>query len=153
MDVIITICGFQFKDVVNVTSLWMMLNEVIRLRTFGEFNSTNFVLDVFQLFTIQSLRLSLPLSLNKCLIEKDLFILLKGNGIFFTLSVYLGANMIKWTNGIIIKNDCMFFFPQKTFSYEWILEQFFWQLVIINAYSCPSTWHVFFSSFFNKYEF
>jgi hypothetical protein len=34
-------------------------------------------------------------------------------------------------------------FPEKTFSYEWILEQLFLQFVIINAYSCPNTWHVF----------
>jgi hypothetical protein len=29
----------------------------------------------------------------------------------------------------------------------------FLQLVIINVYSCPGTWHVFFSSLLNKYEF
>jgi hypothetical protein len=64
-----------------------------------------------------------------------------------------GANKIQWTNGITIKKDYMSFFPQKTPSYEWILEQFCLQLVIINANSYPSTWHVFSSSFFNKYEF
>jgi hypothetical protein len=45
------------------------------------------------------------------------------------------------------------FFPKKYFSYEWILEHFLLQLVIINAYSCPNTCHVFFPSFKNKYEF
>jgi hypothetical protein len=46
-------------------------------------------------------------------------------------------------NRIIIKKDYVFF-PKTIFSYEWILEQLFLQLVIINAYSYPSTWHVFF---------
>jgi hypothetical protein len=44
------------------------------------------------------------------------------------------------------------FFPKKPFPYQWILEQFFLQLVIINVYSCPNTWHLFFSSILNKYE-
>jgi hypothetical protein len=34
-------------------------------------------------------------------------------------------------------------FPKKTFSYKWIVEQCFLQYVIINVYSCPSTWNVF----------
>jgi hypothetical protein len=54
---------------------------------------------------------------------------------------------------ITLEKDYMSFNPKKTFSYEWILEQFFLQLIIINAYSCPSTWHYYFSSFLNKYEF
>ncbi len=42
----------------------------------------------------------------------------------------------------------------KTNFFIWMnLEQFFLQLVIINAYSWTSTWHVLFSSFLNKYEF
>jgi hypothetical protein len=61
----------------------------------------------------------------------------------------LGANGTQWANGLLKKRiTCLFcqivFFIWTTF---WIL--FFLQLVIINAYSCPNTWHVFSSSFLN----
>jgi hypothetical protein len=59
-------------------------------------------------------------------------------------SIYImGANKIQWANMITIKKNYIFF-SQIFFSYEWILEQSFLQLVVINVYSCPSTWHVFF---------
>jgi hypothetical protein len=45
-------------------------------------------------------------------------------------------------NMITLENDWMSFLP-FFFSDEWILEQFFLQLVIINVYSCTCTWHVF----------
>jgi hypothetical protein len=41
-------------------------------------------------------------------------------------------------------------FPKNISSYEWILKKIILQLVIINAYSCPNTWHFYSSSFFNK---
>jgi hypothetical protein len=53
-----------------------------------------------------------------------------------------GANKIQQANMITLKNDYMSF-SQFVFSFEWILKQFFLQLVIINVYSCPSTLHVF----------
>jgi hypothetical protein len=43
---------------------------------------------------------------------------------------HLGANEIQWANMIILEKDYMSFLPKKTFSYEWILEQFFLQLFI-----------------------
>jgi hypothetical protein len=45
------------------------------------------------------------------------------------------------------------FFFKFVFSYEWILEQLFLQLVIINVYNCPSTCQFFFFIIFNKYDF
>ncbi len=69
---------------------------------------------------------------------------------WWNLKVQMRYNEPTW---LLDKKDYMSFLPKKTFSYEWILEQFFLQLIIINAYSCPSMWHVFFSSFWNKYEF
>jgi hypothetical protein len=59
-------------------------------------------------------------------------------------SCQVGANEIKWANMIILEKDYMSFFPKKTFSYEWILDFLFLQLVIINVYGCPSIWHVVF---------
>jgi hypothetical protein len=53
----------------------------------------------------------------------------------------MGANKISWANMIILENDCMSFFPNFFSSYEWILEQFVLQLVIMNVYSFQSTWH------------
>jgi len=52
----------------------------------------------------------------------------------------------------LFKNDYMSFFPKNLFHMNefW---NFFLQLVIINVYNCPGTWHNFFSSFLNKYEF
>jgi hypothetical protein len=44
----------------------------------------------------------------------------------------------------LVKKILPFFFPKKTFSYEWILEQFFLQLVITNVYSCPKYMTCFF---------
>jgi len=38
-----------------------------------------------------------------------------------------------------LKQGLHVLFPQKTYSYEGILEQFFLQLVIINVYSCSNT--------------
>jgi len=37
--------------------------------------------------------------------------------------------------------------PKINFPYKWIFEQLFLQIVIIDAYNCPSTWHFFVYSF------
>jgi hypothetical protein len=44
-------------------------------------------------------------------------------------SLLLGANEIQWANMIILEKDCMSFFPKEFFSYEWILKQFFCNLL------------------------
>jgi hypothetical protein len=59
------------------------------------------------------------------------------------LKAHTGANEIQWANVTTLENDYMSFFPKKTFSYKWILEQVFSQFVSIHPYSCPNTWHVF----------
>ncbi len=61
-------------------------------------------------------------------------------------NILLGANNIQWANTITLEKT-MFFFPKFVFSYEWTLEKNVLQLVIINSYSCPSTWYVISSSF------
>jgi hypothetical protein len=66
----------------------------------------------------------------------------------------IGANEIQWANMITLEKDYKFFSPKKAFSYEWILEQCFLQVVIINAYSFPNTWYIYiYIIFLNKYEF
>jgi hypothetical protein len=62
------------------------------------------------------------------------------------------ANRIQWANGITRQKGLQVLFTKKKLSYEWILEQCFWQLIIINAYNGPSIWYVFFPSILNKYE-
>jgi hypothetical protein len=66
------------------------------------------------------------------------------------LSTTLGANTIQSAHGITKKRTTCFFLPIFSSSYEWILEQCFLRLVIINAYSCPNTWHVFFFFIFES---
>jgi len=56
------------------------------------------------------------------------------------------TNEIQWATMTTLEKDYMSFFPKKTFSYKWILEQVFSQFVIINVCSCPSTWIFFCSS-------
>jgi hypothetical protein len=51
----------------------------------------------------------------------------------------VGTNGIQWVNMNTGKKIACPFCQN-----EWMLEQMFLQLVIINAYSCSSTWHVFF---------
>ncbi len=41
LDVIITIHGLEFDDFVTLAFPWMMLEQIKKLQTFGEFNSTN----------------------------------------------------------------------------------------------------------------
>jgi hypothetical protein len=52
----------------------------------------------------------------------------------------MGANEIQSANGFTLEKDYMSFCPKIFFSYKWIFEQCFSQIVIINVYSCPNTW-------------
>jgi len=52
-----------------------------------------------------------------------------------------GCKWVQWANMITLEKDCMFVFPIFFFSFEWILEQFLLQFVVINSYSCPNRWH------------
>jgi uncharacterized membrane protein len=45
----------------------------------------------------------------------------------------------------ILEKDYMSFLPTCFFHMDEILEQLFLRFVIIHAYSCPNTWHVFLS--------
>jgi len=56
----------------------------------------------------------------------------------------LGANEIQWTYRITLENNYMSFCPKIFFSYKWIFEQLFLQIVIINAYICPKCMTYFF---------
>jgi len=40
-----------------------------------------------------------------------------------------GANEIQWANMITLEKDYMSIFPKNVFSYEWILEWFFCNLL------------------------
>jgi hypothetical protein len=60
----------------------------------------------------------------------------------------VGANGIQQANMITLEKDYISILLKKTFSYEWILEQFFLQLVIIKAYNCPNAWYLFFKIIF-----
>jgi hypothetical protein len=57
----------------------------------------------------------------------------------------MGCKQDIMSQHITLENDYM--------SFSQNFGTMFLQLIIINAYSCPCTWHVFSSSFLNKYEF
>jgi len=40
------------------------------------------------------------------------------------------ANEIQWANGVTLKNDYMFVCPKIAFSYKWIFEQLFLQIIL-----------------------
>jgi hypothetical protein len=65
------------------------------------------------------------------------------------LNLWWGANEIQWTNMITLEKDYMSFFPE--FLFTWInFGIIFLQLVIVNFFSCPNTWHVFLFIIFEK---
>jgi len=56
------------------------------------------------------------------------------------LTLKLGCKNDTMSQWYYYKKGLHVFFLNSFFSYEWILEDFFGQLVIINAYNCTSTW-------------
>jgi hypothetical protein len=66
--------------------------------------------------------------------------------------------MVIWGCKYVDRNQRDYFTKGLTilfiyFSYEWIFEWIFLQLVIKNTYSCPNTPHISCYSLLNKYEF
>ncbi len=68
------------------------------------------------------------------------------------ITIVIGCKWGTMSQHDYFRKTLQVFSPKKPFSYEWILEQCFLQVLIINAYSFPNTLYIY-TSFLNKYEF
>jgi hypothetical protein len=59
LDVIISTLRLQFKDVINVTTTWIMFEKNNKVMNIGRAQSTNLVLDLLQLLTFEKLHFTI----------------------------------------------------------------------------------------------
>jgi hypothetical protein len=72
LDVIVMTCGLQFKDVINVTSFWMMLERSNKIMNIWKTQFKELVLDLFQLFTLKKLKV-VAIWVNEKMFSQNIF--------------------------------------------------------------------------------
>jgi hypothetical protein len=72
LDVIISILGLQFKDVINVTTTWTMPERTNEVTNVGRVQFIDFVLDLFQLLTFEKLHFTIVTFIEHMLNQKGL---------------------------------------------------------------------------------
>ncbi len=72
LDVVILILGFQFKDAINVSTIWTMLEKKNEVTNVGKVQFIELVLDLLQLLTFEKLHFTITTTIEQMFNQKGL---------------------------------------------------------------------------------
>jgi len=125
LDVVIAILGCQFKDVINITTPWMMLARNNEVTNVGKIQFTKLVLDVLWLFTVEKLHRATTIIIKHILSQKVL-VNTQGNHGYFHIKHVIHllynqpSNLIHKLPTLSIRNKMFMDHTMNCHSWDWL---------------------------------